>query len=100
MSTEFDDREGAVQGRVQHVIAERSQLVETVLRAAMDVGHLPVGTDISQMSFEILSLVTGANLMFQLSKDPETFRRLRYALRRLAPSLRGRPNRHRQPSRA
>lgn len=87
VSSEFDDREGAVRSRVQHVIAERNQLIETVLRAAINVGHLPADTDISQMSFEILSLVTGTNLMFQFSKDEEVFQRLRYALRRLAPPL-------------
>lgn len=99
VSAEFDDREGAVRSRVQHVIAERNQLIETVLRAAVRVGHLPADTDISQMSFEVLSLVTGAYLMFQLTKEPETFQRLRYALRRLAPPLREHPNRHLQPSR-
>jgi AcrR family transcriptional regulator len=98
VSSEFDDREGAVRTRVREIVSERNGLVEYVVRAAVASGHLPSFTDVAQMSFEILSLVTGANLAFQLTKDPVIFRRLRQALRRLTPPSQGRRSESRRVS--
>lgn len=92
VSCEFDDREGPVRERVREVIAERDELVDRVLRAAIEAGHFPKSTDVPQMRFEIMSLVCGANLTFQLTKDPAVLDRAKYALQRLAPPQR-RPGR-------
>lgn len=91
VSSEFDDREGPVRERVREVIAERNGLVDRVLHAAIEAGHLSKMTDVPQMSFEILSLVSGANLIFQLTKDPAIFDRARVALQRLTPPQRRKP---------
>jgi hypothetical protein len=42
------------------------------------------------MSYEVLALVAGTNLLFQLSKDPQIFQRARRALAALNPPLRSR----------
>jgi AcrR family transcriptional regulator len=87
-SSEFDDREGPVHDRVLATTVERSALLDRVLQDAVACGHLPKNTDVSQMSFEILALVTGTNMLFQLYKDPQIFQRARRALRSMPPPTR------------
>jgi AcrR family transcriptional regulator len=81
VSSEFDDREGSVRERVVETTAERRAFLDRVLQDALAAGHLPKNTDVAQMSFEILALVTGTNLLFQLDKDPQIFHRARRTLR-------------------
>jgi AcrR family transcriptional regulator len=90
VSSEFDDRKGPVHDRVLQVMAERNLSIERVLREAVAAGHLPKNTDIAQMSYEVLALVAGTNLLFQLSKDPQIFQRAWRALAALTPPRRSR----------
>ncbi|WP_129648050.1 TetR/AcrR family transcriptional regulator [Peristeroidobacter agariperforans] len=87
-SSEFDDRAGPVRDRVFETTAERSAFLERVLHEAVAAGHLPKNTDVAQMTFEILALVTGTNLLFQLYKDPQIFQRARRTLRAMPPPKR------------
>jgi len=76
--------------RVVQLMAERNGVIERVLKDAVAAGHLPENTDIPQMSYEVLALVAGTNLLFQLSKDPQIFQRARRALAALNPPQRSR----------
>jgi AcrR family transcriptional regulator len=87
-SSEFDDRTGPVRDRVFKSTAERSAFLDNVLHDAVAAGHLPKNTDVAQMSFEIMALVTGTNLLFQLYKDPQIFQRARRTLRAMPPPKR------------
>jgi len=83
-SLEFDDRTGRVHDRLCDLIADRDERIEEALREAIARGQLPRSTDVAQRTFEMIAIATGANAMFQLSKDPAVFARAERALTALA----------------
>ncbi|MGA7436214.1 MAG: helix-turn-helix domain-containing protein [Solirubrobacterales bacterium] len=91
-ATEFDGRPGPVRDRV----ANYSSLWEKVLardaRIAVNKGDLPVGTDPSQVAFEIGSIAQGVNQAKQLRRRTDARKRGRLAIRRILS-----PDRHHSP---
>lgn len=85
-SLEFDDRPGPVRDRIAAVLAARTAFVEESLKEARKKRQIK--GDLPQLAFEVIALTLGANVEFQLLRDPKVFARARVALeRRLGDSL-------------
>jgi AcrR family transcriptional regulator len=72
-SVEFDDRTGVVHDRIVELMKARSSLIETAIQEALGERASPV--DVEQLAFEVIALGTGANVQFQLTKDPQVLER-------------------------
>ncbi|GAA4431284.1 TetR/AcrR family transcriptional regulator [Actinokineospora soli] len=58
---EFDAREGRVHDAVRHGRKHWLALLARIVREAVDLGHLPPGTDPEQIAFEVDALARAAN---------------------------------------
>ncbi len=77
-SLEFDDRPGEVRERISGLLAARTELIVEELRKAVARGELQ--GDPEDIAFEATAISTGANVQFQLSKDPSVLARARALL--------------------
>jgi AcrR family transcriptional regulator len=80
---EYDDQPGPIRTAVvAGVDGWRAQLARAA-RQAVDCGHLPPGTDVEQLVFEIYSLMLGLHHDARFCKDPHASGRVVVAFERL-----------------
>ena len=75
---EFDDRPGTVRDELVALGQARSALISAALTEASAL--LKTKWDVPQLAFEITALSVGANVEFQLTRDPSVLARARRAL--------------------
>jgi AcrR family transcriptional regulator len=88
-AAEYDGREGLVREHVLRQQALWRDELERAIRLAVDVGHLKVDTDPTQLAFEIYSLMLGLHHDAGLFGYTEARHRTELALERLFASYRG-----------
>lgn len=79
-AVEFDDRPGPIRDRLQSVIEARAALVREAVEEAIRAGELRPDVDTEQLAFEVVALTVGANVEYQLSKNPMVLERVRKGL--------------------
>jgi AcrR family transcriptional regulator len=75
---EFDDRPGPVRDELVALGQARSMLICAALSEAATL--LKAKWDVPQLAFEVTALAVGANVEFQLTRDPLVLQRARRAL--------------------
>jgi AcrR family transcriptional regulator len=79
---EYDSRpRGPVRDTIAQQFTDWSDLVERLIRAAQDAGHLDREIDPGQLAFELEALGAAANVRHQLYGDPAAFERAERAIR-------------------
>jgi AcrR family transcriptional regulator len=81
VSCEFDGREGRVRDAVVEALALWSRVLEGEVRAAIEAGDLPRGTDPATIALQLNSLAMGANQAIQLFGDRRAPKLARGAMR-------------------
>ena len=79
-AAEFGSRPGAVRDAVAAAQRDWAQLLHDTAERARDVAELASGTDVEQLTFQLTSLLAGANLTFVLHDDPTLIDRARTAV--------------------
>ena len=80
-SAEFDGRPGAVRETVADALERWYATVRREVRAAMEAGELPPGTDPEQIVFELRGIAMTTNQQVQLHNAPAARARARAAVR-------------------
>jgi AcrR family transcriptional regulator len=79
---EYDSRpRGAVRNMIAQQFTDWSDLVERLIRAAQDAGHLDGEIEPAQLAFELEALGSAANVRHQLYGDAAAFQRAERAIR-------------------
>ncbi len=79
---EYDSRpRGPVRDTIAQQFTDWCELVERLIRAAQDAGHLDPGIDPAQLAFELEALGSAANVRHQLYGDAAAFERAERAIR-------------------
>jgi len=79
---EFDAKPGLLRDRVAKVMKYWLGILEHEVALAIDAGELPAETEPADVAFQLNALASAASYGFQLSHDPEVFRRARRSMRR------------------
>jgi AcrR family transcriptional regulator len=82
-ATEFDDRGGEVRDAVAAQGARWRRALMREVRAAVDNGELPKGTDPEQLAFELYGVMLVLNNDLKLQRDPKAATRARRSVKRL-----------------
>lgn len=82
-NAELGSREGPVRDAVAEAMGQWQEFVRRTIARAVERGELAAETDAAQLTFEITSLLDGANAMSLLFDSPEPYARARIALDRL-----------------
>lgn len=82
-SAELGSRRGPVRDAVAEAMVEWQEFVRRTILRAVGRGEMDAATDAAQMTFEITSLLDGANDMSLLHDSSEPYERARIALQRL-----------------
>lgn len=82
-SAELGSRQGPVRDAVATAMVEWQEFVRRTVSRAIERGELDAATDASQLTFEITSLLDGANDMSLLFDSDEPYERARTALAKL-----------------
>jgi AcrR family transcriptional regulator len=82
-SAELGSRRGPVRDAVAHAMVEWQDFVRRTILRAVEREELDAATDAAQLTFEITSLLDGANDMSLLHDSTEPYERARTALARL-----------------
>ncbi|ADB48590.1 TetR/AcrR family transcriptional regulator [Conexibacter woesei] len=86
-SAEFDGRPGSVRETVADALERWYATVRREVRAAMEAGELPPGTDPEQIVFELRGVAMTTNQQVQLHNDPAARDRARAAVRHILGSI-------------
>lgn len=79
---EFDARPGPLRDEVAGVMKRWLGVLEQEVSTAIEAAELPAETDPADVAFQLNALAAAASYGFQLSRDPEVFRRARRSMRR------------------
>ena len=82
-TVEFDARPGPLRDAVARTMRRWHGVLRREVKRAIDAGELPPETDAGDVAFELNALASAASFGFQLSRDPEVFRRARRSMRRV-----------------
>jgi AcrR family transcriptional regulator len=82
-SAELGSRPGAAHDAIAKAMTDWQAFMRRTVERAIDRGELSPGTDAGQLSFEITSLLDGANDLSLLFGSDEPYRRARTAISRL-----------------
>ena len=85
-AAEFGSRPGAVRDEVAAAQRDWAQLLHSTAERARDVAELASDTDVDQLTFQLTTLLAGANLTFVLHDDPTLIARARTAVKNLLAS--------------
>lgn len=80
-STEFNSRPGLIRDRLAVIMAERQQTFARLIAKAQETGEIQMNIDVTQLAYELDTLLFGANWAFQLYEDPQVIVRSRLAMR-------------------
>jgi AcrR family transcriptional regulator len=81
-TVEFDARPGRLRDKVARTMDRWLGVLEREVAIAIDSGELPADTQPADVAFQLNSLAAAASYGFQLSRDPEVFKRARRSMRR------------------
>ncbi len=81
-TVEFDARPGPLRDAVAGVVKRWLGVLQREVSTAIDAGELPPETEPADVAFQLNALAAAASYGFQLSRDPEVFRRARRSMRR------------------
>ncbi len=82
-AAEFDGRPGRVRDAVDSTLRLWGKVLEAEVRAAIEAGEMPAGTDPEQVSFEMSAVAMATNQALQLRADPGAGDRGRRAMARV-----------------
>ena len=85
-AAEFGSRPGAVRDEVAAAQLDWAQLLHATAERARDAGELAIQTDVAQLTFQLTTLLAGANLTFVLHDDPTLIGRARATVQELLAS--------------
>lgn len=79
-SLEFDDREGPVRELIRRLLEDRNARLARLIEEAVSRGHLPPKADQAHLLESIVMILSGAAVMYQMSKDRGVYVRARRLL--------------------
>lgn len=77
---EFEHRPGRIHDRLDEIRGSWFELAAAELREARSAGEIHEDADVEQLAFELVILLEGTNLAFQMSHDPTALERGRRAV--------------------
>jgi AcrR family transcriptional regulator len=77
---EFEHRPGRIHDRLDEIRSSWFELAAAELRAARSAGDIDEAADLDQLAFELVILLQGTNLAFQMDHDPVALERGRRAI--------------------
>ena len=87
-AVEFDDRPGPVRDALADMVRAWHQALERAIRLAIEVGHLELDTDASQILFELHGLILALHHDARFLRNPGALERAQAGFRRItAPCL-------------
>ena len=93
-AAELDAKAGPVRDHLRNVYSRILETLADVVREAQALGEIDAAEDVAQLTFELDSLMLGANFAYVFFRDPAALDRARLAIRQrlahAAPSRRGR----------
>ncbi len=82
-AVEFAGRAGSVRKALASGVGREIGALETAIQRANETGELSPEKDAKQTAFELHSILMNAHALFQITQDPEVFRRARMAVQRV-----------------
>jgi AcrR family transcriptional regulator len=76
-ASEYDDRPGPIRDAIQQVLLQMRGGLHKCVKMAHDEDHLPTGSDVEMISFQLFSAVVAAHLEYRLFGDRHVFRKVR-----------------------
>lgn len=89
--SEFDDQEGLVRDELLRAERDKSEVICTIVRAAIAEGDLAPDTDPEQFDFELEGILRAHHHSSRMMRDPRAESRARTAFHRLLESVRPTP---------
>jgi AcrR family transcriptional regulator len=80
-AAEFDAKEGPVRDHLRDAYSRILQGFADVIREAQELGEIAAAEDVAQLTFELDSLMLGANFAYVFFADPAALDRARLAIR-------------------
>jgi AcrR family transcriptional regulator len=80
---EFDARPGPLRDAVAGCMGRWLAVLEREVAVAVEAGELPAATEPGDVAFQLNALAAAASYGFQLSRNPEIFKRARRSMRRV-----------------
>ena len=81
-AAELDAKEGPVRDHLRNVYSRILEALAEVVREAQAMGEIDATEDVAQLTYELDSLMLGANFAYVFFRDPAALDRARVAIRR------------------